>query len=701
MTCAGPGCHTGTDLTAVHSRIGCDGCHSSTRAEVVAAIAGHKKDCSACHNPMAVHGAVHNSNPDYSGPVAIPVNGANGGVVASGAVNLKCAGCHRVNLLADHGTDYNNCPMCHASGGPRASFVTWDKTCRTGACHPIVNGNTAAPHPAPTRAMDHQLVANGQVPTGYCQSCHGNPEMWQCGAPFGCHASTTGPVTSVDYRPPTTTPTRTGTDPIVWKLNAADIGDGVTATYYSFDGAPFALYTAADMSAGITNPADVSAPYTHTLRYYSVDAANNIEATVTTSYNVTDITPPVVTFNGLWLGGTSYVAKSLVMSVTDPRVRGLNTGVAFIHTDVLTFYRIYTYPYPTPFYQSMADFSYPSDGSWDATRDITGLEAYAIAKNQPGSWPTWSGGNSTTNGGFEIQYYARDYAGNQTPMLHASLSIDNAAPVTTVSVVTAGATWKLPASDNAAGVASTYYSFDGAPLATYTPADASAGISNTTPGGTALGDHSLSYYSVDRLGNTEVTKTYAYTIAETTPPQGALSSTMTSSTVSIIAWDPVGPLGSSGIKSVTGGLYTGGGTLVRSINTAFAAGDVTTRTVDVGTIPADGQYCVSFTIYDWAGNVSPWVGPQYFKVDTTAPTTLVHWQWDGTWQVSGDDGPYGSGVAATYYSFDGAPFQLLVGPATTPPALLTQPGVHTLRCYSVDKLGHVEAAPKSDSFTVK
>ncbi len=467
MACAGTGCHNGTDLTAVHSAIGCEGCHASARTSVVAAIAAGDKRCASCHNPVAIHGAAHEASSTYKSEVGIPNYGTNG-VQVTGYVKLRCLSCHRSNLLGLHGSDYTNCAMCHAVGGPASALGGWAGSCQTGACHAttqMVDGLPVAPHPAPTRAMDHTLMGIGQQPTGMCQSCHGDPERWECGSPFGCHGGQVGPATSVDYLPPVTTASRTGDDPIVWRLSATDVGDGVVATYYSFDGAPFVLYSAADAANGITNPADASAPYAHTLRYYSVDAANHTEGIKTSDYNVTDITPPNVSFNGITLGANTFAAKSLEMIVVDPKVRGLNTGVAFIHTEVKTYKTTWGwFPYQA-FYQQMNDFTYALDGTWDSTRTIAPLELYAKAKSQPGFWPTYGGTILDTGGGnawFEIQYYARDYTGNQSALTYAKLYVDNAGPTTTTS--SAGTLrWRLNASDNIAGVASTYYSFDGAP----------------------------------------------------------------------------------------------------------------------------------------------------------------------------------------------------------------------------------------------
>jgi hypothetical protein len=220
-----------------------------------------------------------------------------------------------------------------------------------------------------------------------------------------------------------------------------------------------------------------------------------------------------VTFSGIALGADTFVAKTMDMVVVDPKVRGLNTGVAFIHTEVKTYKTTWGwFPYQA-FYQQMNDFSYVQDATWDSTRTIAPMELLAKAKSSPGFWPTYGGTIWDTGGGnawFEIQYYARDFTGNQTPLTYAKLYVDNAAPVTSTS--SAGTLrWRLNASDNIAGVATTYYSFDGAEYVAYTAADATAGIANTQPGADTPGNHTLTYYSVDKLGNAETPLVLNYT----------------------------------------------------------------------------------------------------------------------------------------------------------------------------------------------
>lgn len=685
-TCAGVGCHNGGNLVVVHTPVGC-ACHSSVDVNVTSAITLRDKNCIACHNPMLTHGAEHEASATFAAPVKMPPHGDPDG---SGYM-IKCLSCHRTNLLANHGSDYTNCSVCHLSGGPRSGLTTWDKTCITGGCHP----GTSAPHPASYIQHKHNTFGSGVQPEGLCQGCHANPEGWQCGAPFGCHANAVGPATSVDYLAPVTSITRRGTGPITWDIAAIDAGDGLVATYYSFDGAPFALYGASEKANGIVNPADEVEPFTHTIRFYSVDAAGNVEGIRTHSYNATDFAPPTVTFSGVTVGESVYTTSTTLFAV-DPKVNGRNTGVARVDIEFIVFSGVWGNwtMAPLPLFQPWG-VSYPADGSWDTTRAISGLEAQA---------KTYTSGNfhgyqtfSANNGRYAIRYWATDYAGNVSAPTTATIIIDNAVPVTSHAPTSAGAfRWKLTASDMSP--VETYYSFDGGPFQVYSSADASAGIVNTEPGGDNLGSHNLRYYSVDALGHTESIKTYNYTIVETTPPMATLSSTMTSSSVWITMWDPEGTVQRSGIKSIVGNVKQG--TTTKSITTTFPAGDpAAVRSIEV-TVPSDGNWELIYYVYDWSNN-STWYYQSFYR-DTTPPSSGMGGWWNTSWQMSAGDG-FGSGVAAHYYSFDGAPYTQVIYTGafvyfTTPPEIVNVLGPHSLSYYAVDNYGFAET-PKTISWT--
>jgi len=89
----------------------------------------------------------------------------------------------------------------------------------------------------------------------------------------------------IDNQVPVTTVATFGT--LCWKLTATDPEAGIGSTHYSFDGAPYVVYTAADHAVGIVNTQPgAGVPGAHVLNYYSVDRLGNTEAIKTLNYNV-------------------------------------------------------------------------------------------------------------------------------------------------------------------------------------------------------------------------------------------------------------------------------------------------------------------------------------------------------------------------------------------------------------------------------
>ncbi|MBN2822153.1 MAG: S8 family serine peptidase [Coriobacteriia bacterium] len=112
----------------------------------------------------------------------------------------------------------------------------------------------------------------------------------------------------------------------------------------------------------------------------------------------------------------------------------------------------------------------------------------------------------TGYGSRTVQYWSDDVVGNQeTPNSETLFIDDTCAPVTSSNAASAydsTATVTLSASDGTGiGVESTRYSVDHAAL-----------VSDTKAVVTEMGEHTLSYGSVDKLGNKETTKTVSFTV---------------------------------------------------------------------------------------------------------------------------------------------------------------------------------------------
>ena len=181
---------------------------------------------------------------------------------------------------------------------------------------------------------------------------------------------------------------------------------------------------------------------------------------------------------------------------------------------------------------------------------------------------------------------------NMTP--HAS---DDTAPVTTSSADTAWhkdpVTVTLSATDAGSGVAETKYRIDGGAWQTYT-----AGFSIS-----AEGDHTVQFYSVDRVGNQEPTRTAHVKIDVTAPVTSSSADSAwhkTPVTVTLSPTDAVGEVAQTTYR-VDGGAWQTG--------TSFVVG-------------ADGDHTIQFYSEDAAGNVEP-TSAAHVKVDATAPVVTM------------------------------------------------------------------------------
>ncbi len=151
--------------------------------------------------------------------------------------------------------------------------------------------------------------------------------------------------------------------------------------------------------------------------------------------------------------------------------------------------------------------------SSDVTVTLSGTDAISdvdhIMYGVPGGMMIGYAGpfQVTDEGETVFEYFAVDLAGNQDDTQTVSVFIDKTPPVTTSdakSRYTASATISISATDAVSGVAATWASLDGGPYAPYV-----APIKTS-----ALGDHTLYFYSVDEAGNTEVVQTVSFEVTE-------------------------------------------------------------------------------------------------------------------------------------------------------------------------------------------
>jgi outer membrane protein assembly factor BamB len=450
----------------------------------------------------------------------------------------------------------------------------------------------------------------------------------------GNSATFTSPAVKIDLTAPVTNRIVTGTlagagvgawytSAVQISLTASDSLAGVRSTTYSVDGGATQIYS---------GPISISNDGTHTVVYGSVDSADNTEAQQTVFVNVDKNAPTTqVSVSGTPNGdGWYHESVQVTLAATDG-----TSGVAN------TFYTLdggATQTYTSPFTVS-------ADGS------------------------------------HAIDYWSVDAVGNAETSHSLTVKIDVSAPSTQLSVSgTAGANgWyvspnvqiSLAPADSLSGVASTYYTVDGGAAQTY--------AGPFTLDGNA--QHQVSFWSVDKVGNTEAQQTSTVKVDNTGPTtQNAVT----------------GPAGNSTYFSgAVQFSLTASDNLSGVANSYYRIDGGPTQTYTVPfTVSGDGTHPVEFWSVDVAGN-NPGFATVMIRIDGTAPTTQA--------AASGTPNPNGwynaavqitltasdslSGVANSFYAVDGGLAQTYGGPFT-----VSNTGTHTVLFWSRDQANNAESA---------
>jgi hypothetical protein len=245
---------------------------------------------------------------------------------------------------------------------------------------------------------------------------------------------------------------------------------------------------------------------------------------------------------------------------------------------------------------------------------------------------------------------------------------------------TGTATITLTAADTGgSGVAHTYYKLD-----------AAAQVESRTIIVSSVGTHTIEFWSVDVAGNTETphkTATFRVNaVPDTTAPvttSDALPSNIGTTTITLTAVD------------------TGGSGVAHTYYRLDAAAQVESRTIIVSSV---GTHTIEFWSVDVAGNTESPHKTVTFSItapvsgDRTAPTTTSnaspYYTGTATITLTARDNTGGSGVAATYYSLDGA-VRVLGTTVVTAAA-----GAHTLEFWSEDKAANEELPHKTVAFSI-
>jgi hypothetical protein len=430
-------------------------------------------------------------------------------------------------------------------------------------------------------------------------------------------------------------------------LTPTDGGSGVANTYYRVDGG---AQTAGTVIT-IAPPASGSAA--HTIQFWSVDWAGNIEAVRTASFTITvhDTTPPTTTSNARPFYGATAV---VTLTATD---NGGGSGVAN------TYYKV--------------------DGG----------------SQQTGTAPITTVSISGA-GPHTLEFWSVDVAGNiEAPHKVATFAIDIVAPTTVSNALGSyegPATIALTANDNVggSGVAATYYTVDGGSTTTGT-------VITVAAPAVGVATHTVQFWSVDNVGNAETPHHSATFTVQSVEEVMVFSSVMPADGSTVVIRNPNVSVTAQDMQGQT--ITSASGTLDGNVVAITLAGGGTgTATASFSTSNlANGLHTVSVTFTVASGAVATKTWSFTEVADAISPTTVsdVEALYDGqaVIHLTATDNVGGSGIKATYYKVDGGPSTAGLTITILPPQ--HDSASHSIVFWSVDNAGNVEIA-NAASFVV-
>ena len=445
----------------------------------------------------------------------------------------------------------------------------------------------------------------------------------------GNSASPTTITINIDSTVPVTQATLAGTqgsngwynDQAQVTLSATDTPSGVETTYYKLDDGAQQTYSA---------PFNISESGYHTIIYWSVDRAGNTESQRSMLIKVDSVAPSSqASASSTWRYDVWYQSPAQIyINATDSA-------------------------------SNIANTYYTIDGG--ATQTYTAVF------------------NITAGGVHTVSYWSVDQAGNTETPKSLTVRVDSAAPTTQITTAGTGANgWYrgpvqvgLTATDPEVGVNFTMYRVDNGPTMVY------GGTPFTVSG---EGQHTVLYWSNDKLNHTEAQNSATIRIDSTLP---TVQNSFT------------GPIGGNGYYkgpvqfTMTAADNQSG---VASIYYRINGGPALVYSAPF-TIGVDGNHSVDYWSVDVAGNVSA-VGNALVKIDVSAPVTQAagsgtagtNGWYRSSVQVSLAAADNLSGVQTTFYKVDGGTTKTYTGVFS-----VTGSGSHTVNFWSVDKATNTEA----------
>ncbi len=527
-------------------------------------------------------------------------------------------------------------------------------------------------------------------------------EFWSTDAAGNVESPRRTATFLIDTTAPTTSSDATATyeNVAVITLSATDdsAGSGVASTHYALDGG-------AETTGTVTS---VSGVGSHTLEFWSVDTAGNVEQRQTVTFAVLDTTAATttsdvrptysdaatITLSAADTAGGSGVASTHYSLDQGAETTGTVIAVDRVGAHSLDFWSIdasgNVEPRRTVTFD-IVDTIAPTTTS-DAKTSYSNVATISLSASDTagGSGVATTryildGGTATDGtevvvsgiGTHTIEFWSTDSAGNVEPRQSVTFSIGDTIAPTTASDATSSypnaATITLSATDNSGGtgVASTHYVLDGAAETTGTV------VSVSTAGG-----HTLQYWSVDNAGNVEDRITVTFAIDDLVAPSTTSDAQFAYVNVAAIAFTALDNAGGSGIAS-----------------TRYILDSDTEMVGDSVTVGTTGTHTLEFWSVDAAGNAeSPHQLVTFTVSDAIAPTTtsdaLPSYTDTALISLAATDNPGGSGVAATYYRLDGSS-----EPTAGASVSVSSAGSHTLEFWSVDAAGNAET-PSSVTFVI-
>jgi len=285
-----------------------------------------------------------------------------------------------------------------------------------------------------------------------------------------------------------------------------------------------ALSSSVDLSVYVLNQGNATGNRTAALAFY--DASSPSSPFATASVSAIPVGGTSGPFTAAWMSpalpGTYSVSANV--DYYDEITEWDETNNAYTWTIEVVSGPVTSLVIGSPNYTSTVAYvksSTPLDFSV-ADRSGTGIR-YTNYSIDGGTWNNYTDTGTfflAGEGAHTIEWFSEDYAGNVENVSSIVLSVDNSPPATMIEPETGEfdttTLFTLTATDGGSGVRVTRYRIDGG-----TPTDYPGSF--TVP----EGDHNVSYYSVDNLGNTELEKWLTVNV-HGPPPNTPPSVTITS-----------------------------------------------------------------------------------------------------------------------------------------------------------------------------